>query len=359
MHKMSEKIPAVSVIIPLYNAENFIGECLTSLLNQTLKNIEIIVVDDCSTDNSLAVTEKFIPAFEAKNKNLVTITLTQNSGCPGIPRNVALDYANGKYIYFIDSDDFLDDTALENFFNVAEKFNADVVHAEKAFFYEEINGEFQDKIFSTQTGEFVDKPTLETFDIAARVTDFIKGRYLWWGCNKLFRREFLLENEIKFPPITTFEDLIFTFPCVVNAKNYVRVPFVNYHYRIRKGSLSHGAPSTVSTSLNLLEAFYTLDSFMAGKKFFVENPKYRYAMLDFFAQIFLNAISENLFIIKNLTPAEVYEFYCREIFSLNPQKNIPLTTYLFTLTNIYKLAIKRQAGEIAQLKKTLSELQGS
>ena len=98
---------------------------------------------------------------------------------------------------------------------------------------------------------------------------------------------------------------------------------------------------------------------MAGKNFFVENPKYRYSMLDFFAQIFLNAISENLFIIKNLTPAEVYEFYCREIFSLNPQKNIPLTTYLFTLTNIYKLVIQRQAGEIAQLKKTLAELQGS
>ena len=112
--------PLVSVIIPMYNAEEYIEECLQNLLNQTLKNFEVIVVDDCSTDKSLEVAEKMIPAFNEKNLKLVTLTLSQNSGCPGIPRNVAMEHAKGKYIYFMDSDDFLDETALEDFYKVAE-----------------------------------------------------------------------------------------------------------------------------------------------------------------------------------------------------------------------------------------------
>ena len=357
---MAEKnIPAISVIIPMYNAEKYIGECLQSLLNQTLKNLEVIIVDDCSTDNSLAVAEKFIPAFEEKNNKLVTITLTQNSGCPGIPRNIALDYAKGKYIYFLDSDDFLENTALEDFLKVAEKFNADVVHAEKCFTYEEIDGEFQKNLASSQTGEFVEKPTLETSDIANRVTDFINKRYLWNIWNKLFRRKFLLENKIKFPEITIFEDNIFSFMCIVCAKNYVRVPFVSYNYRIRKGSLSHRVSNPFHIILEQIEGVAKLDSFMADKKFFIENPKYRYAMLDFFVQFFLNDIAENFFFRSKLDPGEAYELLFKEVFTRNPEKNIPFTSYLFVLTTIYKLAINRQAGEIAQLKKILSELQGS
>ena len=108
-----EKIPAVSVIIPMYNTEKYITECLNSLLNQTLENFEVIVVDDCSTDNSFAIAEKFIPAFESKNKTLVTVKFIQNSGCPGIPRNFAINTSKGKYIYFLDSDDFLDKNVLE------------------------------------------------------------------------------------------------------------------------------------------------------------------------------------------------------------------------------------------------------
>ena len=80
-------------------------------------------------------------------------------------------------------------------------------------------------------------------------------------------------------------------------------------------------------------------------------------MLDFFSQIFLDAISENLFIIKNLDSAEVYNFYCKEIFTINPQKNVPLTSYLFTTMNVYKLLVNQQAAEIAKLKKLLQENQ--
>ena len=353
---MTENIPAVSVIIPMYNTEKYISECLQSLLYQTLENIEVIVVDDCSTDNSLAVAENFIPAFESKNKKLLTITLKPNSGCPGIPRNIALNYATGKYIYFMDSDDFLDSNALEDFYKVAEEFNADVVHAKRYFEYKEIGGKFISEFsFSDSVTR---QPTLETSDISQRMSNFIEKKYhsMIWG--KFFRREFLMENDIKFPALTISEDFIFSFMCLACAKNYVQIPFIGYHYRKRVGSVSNSSATTVKASLNLLEGVYVLDTFMKRQNFFIENPKYQYLVLDIFNQMFSDLIVKHIFFTKNLEPEEIYNFYSKEIFSLNPQKNIPLTAYLFVSTNIYKMLVNQQAAEIAELKKIIAELKG-
>ncbi len=114
----------------MYNSEKYIGECLTSLANQTFQNFDVIVVDDCSTDNSRKVVQSFSETFSGRLK---LKKMSKNSGCPGLPRNTALDMARGKYIYFLDSDDLLTETAIEELYNVAEKFDADVVHIEKYF----------------------------------------------------------------------------------------------------------------------------------------------------------------------------------------------------------------------------------
>ena len=353
---MAQEIPAVSVVIPMYNTENYISECLESLLNQTLQNFEVIVADDCSTDNSVAVAEKMTSAFAAKNLKLSIIKLKQNSGCPGIPRNIALDFAKGKYIYFLDSDDFLDETALEDFYKVAEKFSADVVHAQKSFRYKEINGKFEDNLLNLDLDEILEIPTLETFDIAQRVTNFVGKKYSTLMCNKFFRREFLTENDIKIPAIRFSEDCIFSLMCVTCAKNYVRIPFIGHHYRIRPGSITCSPDTTLTASLNLIEGIYCLDNFMKKQIFFSENPHFRYSILDYFNQAISMLISEHIFLKQNLDPAEVYSFYSDEIFTLNPEKNIPLTAYLFVSTNIYKLFIKQQNAEIENLKKLLIKL---
>ena len=351
------KLPAVSIIIPMYNAEKYLEECLQSLLYQTLKDIEVIVVDDCSTDNSLEIAKNFIPKFEAENKNFLLIKLTQRSGCPGIPRNVALDYAKGKYIFFMDSDDFLSDDALEVFFNAAESFNADVVDAYMTFEYKEVDGKFEQKFQVMKNSDRIKKPMLETADIAKRVENFIGIKYLNTVWSKFFNRNFLIENNIKFPAMTITEDLIFTFQSVVLAKNFVRIPFIGYFYRKYKGSTSHSPRHTNIASFDLIEGVNCLDNFMQSQKFFIENPKYQYKVLDFLNQKFSDIVFQNIFFNMNLTVEETYDFYRKNVFSRNPQKNIPLTAYLFVSTNIYKMLVKQQSKEIEQLKKLLQDKQ--
>lgn len=120
----------ISVIIPAYNAEKYLGVCLESILIQTLQDYEVIVVDDCSTDNSATVAENYLERFGGRLK---IISLPENTGGGALPRNVGFEYAQGKYIFFIDPDDLLIDTALETLYNVSENYQADVVYMEKYF----------------------------------------------------------------------------------------------------------------------------------------------------------------------------------------------------------------------------------
>ena len=322
--------PAVSVIIPLFNAEDYIGECLTSLANQTRQDFEIIVADDCSTDRSRAGVENFFAHF---GDRLRLMMLTPNSGCAAMPRNFALEAARGEYVYFLDSDDLLTETALAELLDVAEMFNADVVHAEKCLAFFEADGQICAEAVSFQTGEFVTKPTLETFDIGKRVADFAQKRYIWWACNKLIRRKLIVDNQIAFPALKRFEDFFFMLRCLLTARNYVRVPFVSYYYRLREDSLSHKVYDVVSFSDYALKTFRLLDEFIDGDKFLRAHPQYRYPLLNLFMEEQLPIIAGCLFDKSNLDPAEVFNFFRREIFSANPQANVALTTYLFVALN--------------------------
>ena len=117
----TEKIPLVSVIIPMFNSAKFIPQTLESLLCQTMTNFEVVVVDDCSTDNSVEVVESFAERFGGR---LHVVKLPKNTGTPGLPRNVGIQFARGKYIAFLDSDDFYARTALEELTTLAEDYRA-------------------------------------------------------------------------------------------------------------------------------------------------------------------------------------------------------------------------------------------
>lgn len=342
--------PAVSVIIAMFNAEKYIGECLTSLANQTFQDFEIIVADDCSTDKSRAVVRNFSATFDDRLK---VVKLSKNSGYPGLPRNFALKSARGKYVYFLDSDDLLTATALEELFNVAENFDADVVHAETSFIFDDAQGISSAGLMEFQTGELVTAPTLETSDIGERVTAFTEKRFRWQVWGKLFRRKLLSDNKITFPAIKTFEDFVFTFECLVAAQNYVRVPFVNYYYRIREDSLSHETVNGVRFMHDIIGVVKSTDDFMSGRKFFRDNPKYKYMLTDFFMQERLKVFSQK-FSSGDYGVGEVYDFFSREIFSRRTQDLAALTSYLFVTANILKLYTAQQEADIAELQDILA-----
>ena len=337
--------PAVSVIIPMYNAQDYIGECLDSLVKQTFKDFEVIIVDDCSTDGSCEIVKSFGDKFKV-------LTLSKNSGCPSLPRNFALAAARGEYVYFLDADDLLSETALEELYKVAEKFSADVVHSKKYFVFEDGKDISTAKTETFQRSEFVTEPTLITDDIGERVKGFVQRKYLWWACNKLFRRQFLRDNKIKFPAIKSWEDFVFIFSCLVSAKNYVRVPFVSYYYRFRKDSMSRNAGNVIEISKRAFIVCTALDKVMDSKTFFRDNPQYRYTVLDFFIKDRLSVTSKYLF-ANNASPAAVFGFFYKNILSENPQDNVALTSYLFVLSNIFVLQNRKLMADIESLKKKL------
>ncbi|MBQ7198035.1 MAG: glycosyltransferase family 2 protein [Selenomonadaceae bacterium] len=151
---MRKTIPAVSIIIPMYNAEKYICDCLDNILIQTFQDFEVIIVDDCSTDKSCDVVESYLPEFNSSGYDKLKLLRSKvNSGGEGTPRNIGVNISCGEYILFIDSDDFITKTALEELYPIAKKFDADVVHCEKYFQF--TDGQENFKIESYQTGEFV------------------------------------------------------------------------------------------------------------------------------------------------------------------------------------------------------------
>ena len=328
----------ISVIIPMYNTEKYIGECLESLANQTFQDFDVIIVDDCSTDNSREVVKSFSEKFSGRMK---LKKLSKNSGCPGQPRNTALNMARGKYVYFLDADDLIAPDALENLYTAAENFDADVVQTEKFFaFMEGKPAEVQ----SYQTGEFVTAPTLETFDLGERVEGFAQKRFLWGAGGKFLRLKFLRDNKIIFPAIKCWEDFVFSFECLVAARNYVRVPFVNYYYRLRDDSLSHEAGNGIRFMDNLIGVVKSADDFMSGRKFFEDNPQYKFMVTDFFMQERIKVFSK-FFTDGEHDIGEIYNFLNKGVFSRRTQDTAALTSYLFVAANILKIYTEELEAE--------------
>ena len=271
-------VPAVSVIIPLYNAEKFIGECLDSLLAQTFQDFEVIVVDDCSTDNSLAIVESYAEKFSGRLK---ISRMKKNSGSAPAPRNKGFNFSCGEYVFFIDPDDFLTPTALEEFYTLAKKYDADVVYTEKYYAKESDSSEIRESHW--QKGGFVDAPTLESDNLEERVQGIVREKYSLEPWNNLIKRKFIVENEISFPALKVFDDELWTYSLVLNAKKYLRVPRPLCIHWFHDSS-NTGANRTPLEHIKFylspaILGAKILDDILSKIEFFQMNPQQRYAVL--------------------------------------------------------------------------------
>ena len=277
----------ISVIIPVYNAEKYLGVCLESLLIQTLQDFEVIIVDDCSTDASPAIAESYLEKFGGRLK---IIYLEKNTGSGAVPRNEGLRFSRGEYVFFMDADDLIIDNALETLYIAAEKFQADVVYMEQGFLCgsEPIPSELVETFWNPP--EFtVLEPHFETENFAERIQKFLKFAIGVPPWEKFLRRDFLIENKIIFPQMVISEDTVWTFKIVCLAEKFLRLPTALYVQRESADSMTRKSrlpEQELIFYLNpIINGLDCLDEFMTDIEFFSQNPAYRFNILNFFAKM--------------------------------------------------------------------------
>ena len=352
--------PAVSVVIPMFNAEKYVGACLDSLLVQTFQNFEVIVVDDCSTDNAVAVVQSYAEKFGGRFK---LARMKKNTGSAGFPRNKGIELSRGEYIYFMDADDFITPTALEELYTLAKNFDADVVHCEN--YYQASDEILNDakrrknlKPWNSLTGEkiLVTKPLVWENNFEERIKIFFNPRKLDWAIwNHLIRRDFITDNEIKFCDIVIAEDMLFTFCELCCAKRYVLIPNVVYYYRLTENSLTRGKKDLSKLLSRQVKALKTgikyIDDFLSEREFFSHRPDLKYILFDTFANEMFGYVTS----IYAQVPAPALDELLQKEFSDGTGK--ALTTFLFSTVNSYRLQLIRAQQFAAQAHQRIAQLE--
>lgn len=240
----------LSIIIPMYNAEKYIEKCIKSILNQTLEEIEIIIVNDGSTDNSLEIVKKY-----EENKKII-IQNNKNEGLTKT-RNNALKLAKGKYIYFMDADDYLEENEkiLENLYNIIEKNEFDIL----IFDY------FKDKVGKK---EYIDS-TDRTEDLIVNknlyLKDLINEKYRGVVWNKIIKKSLYLENNINFlENIFMKEDLDVTLKLVYYSSKIGKIKKAYYNYVMHDNQ----GTKTISKEKRINDEYYL---YLDLERFFEKN----------------------------------------------------------------------------------------
>ncbi|WP_372519739.1 glycosyltransferase family 2 protein [Candidatus Ruminimicrobiellum ovillum] len=215
----------VSIIIPVYNVEQYLRQCLDSVVNQTLKDIEIICIDDGSSDSSLEILHE----YSSKDSRIKIIT-QQHEGA-GAARNKGLAVANGKYLSFLDSDDFFETDMLEQLYNCSEKYNTDIVICKSNTFD---NGNIKEQN-NIKDKLLPNKEVFSSLDIPKYAFQFHMG----WCWDKLYKTSFIKEKGICFQNIRRHNDAFFAHISMINAERiYVLNKRLVYYRKNRNASIT-------------------------------------------------------------------------------------------------------------------------
>ena len=353
---MSEKIPLVSVIIPMYNAEKFIAQTLESLLCQTMKDFEVVVVNDCSTDNSVEVVESLAKNFGGRLK---LVKLPKNTGTPEVPRNLAINLSRGKYLAFLDADDLFTPTALEEMTTLAEEFKADVINTTEFFCFNEA------QLQSRKTEELVKmnhrvitcrntgasrltEPTLIPDDYTERIKIWLNNDINWATWATFCNRDFWVTNQISFPIMPVSGDILANFYCVCLAKKFLHVPNITYIYREHNTSLSHESSDAEKYFRkwlnNLTGGFREFVKFMNKIPFFTEQQDYRYAVLNWFFERVLMDARQLSAAYGQIHPAALNQLVEKEFSG----DSATFSAYLFNTVNLQRIQIAQLQEELAK-----------
>lgn len=231
----------VSVIVPVYNVEKYLKQCLSSLVNQTLDEIEIIVVNDGTKDNSQSI----IDDFKKQNPNKIISLIKENGGLSSA-RNYGLQYAQGEYIAFVDSDDFVDITMYEKMYSKAKEYNYDLVCCD----FNELRNQ---KICPCSCK--IDEDLKQKKKITEAMVDFYPSAW-----NKLYKHQLLKDYDMKFKVGVWFEDVEFIYRLLPYITSIGVVHEHFYQYVIREGSITSKIDARIYHYIDnwngLLEYYY-------------------------------------------------------------------------------------------------------
>lgn len=227
---------AITVIVPVYNVERYLDECMQSLLGQTLKSMEIILVDDCSPDGSGAICDRYAQQYP----NVRVIHKAVNEG-PGFARNTGLESARGDYVAFLDADDIVEPDTYRKAYEFAKREDLDMARFRFCRFDDEghttgldlreqapvlFSGNDNIKRFALEILERpADEPVLCPYDLGSA----------WGG---IYRASMLKVADVKFPRERMHEDVLFNFKLLQHAQRLGAMNQTLYHYRINTSSLS-------------------------------------------------------------------------------------------------------------------------
>jgi len=251
----------VSVIVPAHNVEKFIDNCITSITQQTLSNIEIIIIDDGSTDSTGVLIDK----LAIRDNRIVVIKNKFASGNPGTPRNVGMAYSSGKYLGFVDSDDWINYDFFEKLFEASADQSCDIVTSDSFIRYED------------EVPKLI-KLNARNFDIEKAMDrlQLYKQNYfsnIWY---RIYNANFIKSNSITIPSIYLSEDFCFSFVthALANKVNIAKDAIYNYRYE-RIGSTTDYRRS--------IKSFEQIHSFIEAKnhvKRFIKSKE----LIDVFSQ---------------------------------------------------------------------------
>ena len=247
--------PLVSIGIPVYNVEPYIEKCLLSVLNQTYENIEILVVDDLGTDNSMRIVSK-LQRNTPRGAYLKIITQSKNGGS-GEARNAVINQAQGKYLFFLDSDDYIEPNTIELMVEQAESNQTDVVIAS----LRKVVWNTDKELPTLQYSSFQLIKGKDAF--ANYVCQDLRWHIAITACNILFLIDFLRRNDIKFLA-SKDEDALFLSDYYSEVVNAVILPNITYNYVIRPGSKMGNNARTQIPVNEIRDRFYT-DSIMTER----------------------------------------------------------------------------------------------
>ena len=219
----------LSIIVPIYNVEKYLPICLDSIINQTFKNWELILVDDASTDNS----SEIIRAYASKYNEILPVFLEHNTGV-GNARNKGLEIANGRYIGFVDADDWIDQNFYQVLITSILKDNSEIAIC--GVKTEHLNAKCSTYRYRYMDSNCIDHNyALRLLTNSQNIDQFISPIV----SNKIYLASFLKEHNLLFDPCKSFQDDFFTFFCLVYANKISLVPDVYYHYFQRPNSITH------------------------------------------------------------------------------------------------------------------------